>query len=58
MKNTDMANIKNKKCVYFYDTSDDTCTAKWNKNKIMTIIIQKKKKKGKAVYDYLTRTSL
>lgn len=43
-----MANIKNKKCVYFYDTSDDTCTAKWNKNKIMIIIIQKKKKKRKS----------
>ena len=57
MKNTDTANIKNKKYVYFHDTSDDTCNAMWNKNNNNNNN-SKKKKKGKGVYDYLTRTSL
>ena len=44
-----MANIKNKKYVYFHDTSYDTCTAMWNKNKIIIIIIifQKKEEEEK-----------
>ena len=54
MKNTDTANIKNKKYVYFHDTFDDTCNAMWNKNNNNN----NSKKNGKGVYDYLTRTSL
>ena len=39
-----MADVKNKKYVYFHDTFDNTCTAMWNNNNNNNNNNSKKKK--------------
>ena len=49
MKNTDTANIKNKKYVYFHDTFDYTCNAMCNKNNNNNNNSKKKKKRKRSL---------